>query len=45
MGDVEDFSVGTKITTSSLQTLRGLRRGPKTYYKTASPSKQKDSFL
>ena len=44
---MEDFSVGkfTKITMSSLQTLRGLRPGQKTYYKTASPSKQKDSFL
>ena len=42
---MEDFSVGTKITTSSLQKLRGLRPGYKTYYKMASPSKQKDSFL
>ena len=42
---MEDFSVGTKITTSSLQKLRGLRPGYKTFYKTTSPSTQKDSFL
>ena len=47
VGEVEDFSVGkfTRITTSALQKLRGLRPGYKCSYKTTSPSKQKEAFV
>ena len=47
IGDLDAYNTGrmTKITHSTMQKLRGMRPGYKTYYKTTSPSKQKGSFL
>ena len=47
IGDLDTYNTGkmTKITHSTIQKLRAMRPGYKTYYKTTSPSKRRGSFL